>query len=112
MGRKLVAYFSASGTTRKVAEMIAQAAESDLYEIIPKQPYTKEDLDWKDKKSRSSVEMPDDFDYNKVSGLRIESRQKLISVRPQNLAQAERISGVNPADISLLMVNLTSAKGR
>ena len=59
MGRKLVAYFSASGTTRKVAEMIAQAAESDLYEIIPKQPYTKEDLDWKDKKSRSSVEMSD-----------------------------------------------------
>ena len=59
MGKKLVAYFSASGTTRKVAEMIAQAAESDLYEIIPKQPYTKEDLDWKDKKSRSSVEMSD-----------------------------------------------------
>lgn len=59
MGRKLVAYFSASGTTRKVAEMIAQAAESDLYEIIPKQPYTKEDLDWKDKNSRSSVEMSD-----------------------------------------------------
>ena len=63
-------------------------------------------------KNLSGISIPDDFDYNKVSGLRIESRQKLISVRPQNLAQAERISGVNPADISLLMVNLTSAKGR
>ena len=59
MGKKLVAYFSASGTTRKVAEMIAQAAEADLYEITPKQPYSKADLNWMDKKSRSSVEMSD-----------------------------------------------------
>lgn len=59
MGKKLVAYFSASGTTRKVAEMIAQAAEADLYEIMPKQPYSKADLNWMDKKSRSSVEMSD-----------------------------------------------------
>ena len=44
MGKKLVAYFSASGTTRKIAEMIAQAAEADLYEITPKQPYSKADL--------------------------------------------------------------------
>ena len=59
MGKKLVAYFSASGTTRKIAEMIAQAAEADLYEIMPKQPYSKADLNWMDKKSRSSVEMSD-----------------------------------------------------
>lgn len=59
MGKKLVAYFSASGTTRKIAEMIAQAAEADLYEIMPKQPYSKADLNWMDKKSRSSVEMND-----------------------------------------------------
>ena len=59
MGKKLVAYFSASGTTRKIAEMIAQAAEADLYEITPKQPYSKTDLNWMDKKSRSSVEMSD-----------------------------------------------------
>ena len=59
MGRKLVAYFSASGTTRKIAEMIAQAAEAGLYEIMPKQPYTKDDLNWMDKKSRTSVEMSD-----------------------------------------------------
>ena len=48
MGKKLVAYFSASGTTRKIAEMIAQAAEADLYEITPKQPYSKADLNWMD----------------------------------------------------------------
>lgn len=59
MSKRLVAYFSASGTTRKIAEMIAQAAEADLYEIMPKQPYTKDDLNWMDKKSRSSVEMGD-----------------------------------------------------
>ena len=59
MGKKLVAYFSASGTTRKVAEMIAEAAEADLFEIVPKQLYSKADLNWMDKKSRSSVEMSD-----------------------------------------------------
>mgnify|MGYP001660855553 CR=1 FL=1 len=59
MSKRLVAYFSASGTTRKIAEMIAEAAEADLYEIMPKQPYTKDDLNWMDKKSRSSVEMSD-----------------------------------------------------
>ena len=59
MGKKLVAYFSASGITRKVAEMIASAAEADLYEIMPKEPYSKADLNWMDKKSRSSIEMGD-----------------------------------------------------
>lgn len=59
MGKKLVAYFSASGTTKKVAENIAGAAGADLYEIAPKVPYTDADLNWMDKKSRSSVEMND-----------------------------------------------------
>lgn len=59
MGKILVAYFSAGGTTRKVAEMIAETAEADLHEIMPKQPYSKADLNWMDKKSRSSVEMSD-----------------------------------------------------
>ena len=59
MDKKLVAYFSASGTTKKIAEMIAEAAEADLYEIVPKQPYSKDDLNWMDKKSRSSIEMND-----------------------------------------------------
>ncbi|MEE1494491.1 MAG: flavodoxin [Anaerostipes hadrus] len=59
MSKKLVAFFSASGTTKKVAEMIAEDAKADLYEIEPKISYTKDDLDWMDKKSRSSVEMRD-----------------------------------------------------
>ena len=59
MGKKLVAYFSASGTTKKTAQMIAKATGADLYEITPKVAYTEADLNWMDKKSRSSVEMND-----------------------------------------------------
>lgn len=59
MSKKLVAYFSATGTTRKVAETLAEVAGADLYEITPKTPYTSADLNWMDKKSRSSVEMSD-----------------------------------------------------
>ena len=59
MVKKLVAYFSASGVTAKVAERLAQAVDADLFEIAPAQPYTTADLDWTNKKSRSSVEMND-----------------------------------------------------
>ena len=59
MAKRLVVYFSASSTTKKVAEMLAEAAKADLYEIEPKVPYTRADLDWMNKKSRSSVEMND-----------------------------------------------------
>ena len=59
MAKKLVAYFSASGVTKKVAEMISEVSEYELYEIKPKQAYTKADLNWMDKNSRSSVEMKD-----------------------------------------------------
>ena len=57
MNKTLVAYFSASGTTRKIAEMIAEAGDFSLYEITPKELYTSDDLNWMNKKSRSSVEM-------------------------------------------------------
>lgn len=59
MSRKLVAYFSASGVTAKAAETLAKAAGADWYEIKPKVPYSNADLDWTNKKSRSSVEMND-----------------------------------------------------
>lgn len=59
MSKKLVAFFSASGITKKVAGMIAEEAKADLFEIEPKVSYTRADLDWMDKKSRSSVEMSD-----------------------------------------------------
>ena len=59
MSKKLIAYFSASGTTARVAMELAQAAGVDLYEIKPAEPYTSDDLNWMNKKSRSSVEMND-----------------------------------------------------
>ena len=59
MSKKLVAYFSASGTTKKAAERLAKAAGADLFEISPAVPYSSADLNWMDKKSRSSVEMND-----------------------------------------------------
>lgn len=55
----LVAYFSATGTTTKVAHRIAEISKGDIYEITPKQSYTKADLDWHNQKSRSSLEMND-----------------------------------------------------
>ena len=59
MSKVLVAYFSASGTTERVARNLAQAADAALYEIRPAVPYTKADLNWMDKKSRSTMEMND-----------------------------------------------------
>lgn len=59
MSKKLVAYFSASGVTAKAAGKLAKAADADLFEIKPVQPYTRADLDWMNKKSRSSIEMAD-----------------------------------------------------
>ena len=59
MSKKLVAYFSASGNTAALAEKLAKAAGADLYEIKPAVPYTREDLNWQNKQSRSSVEMSD-----------------------------------------------------
>lgn len=57
MNKRLVAYFSASGVTKSAAERLAKMAKADLFEIKPAVPYTRADLDWTNKKSRSSVEM-------------------------------------------------------
>ena len=57
MNKTLVAYFSATGNTAKLAKTLASVVGGDLHEIQPMQPYTSADLDWRDKKSRSSVEM-------------------------------------------------------
>lgn len=59
MSKKLVAYFSASGVTAHAAKLLAEVADADLFEIKPEVPYTKADLDWTNKKSRSSIEMSD-----------------------------------------------------
>jgi len=57
MSKVLVAYFSCGGDTKRAADDIARACGADVFEIKPKIPYTEADLDWKDKNSRSSVEM-------------------------------------------------------
>ena len=59
MAKVLVAYFSASGITRRVAQEFASMIGADLFEIVPEKPYTNADLDWQNSKSRSSVEMKD-----------------------------------------------------
>ena len=60
MAKTLVAYFSASGTTAKVAKDLAAATDADLFEIEPLEPYTRADLNWNNSSSRSSVEMNDE----------------------------------------------------
>ncbi len=70
MSRKLVAYFSASGVTAKVAETLAEAIGADIYEIEPAVPYSKADLDWTNQKSRSSVEMSDPTSRPAITGKR------------------------------------------
>lgn len=57
MSKKLVAYFSATGRTAKVAKLLVEVLGADIHEIKPKEPYTRSDLNWLNKKSRSSVEM-------------------------------------------------------
>lgn len=70
MSRKLVAFFSASGVTAKVAEKLSDTIGADLFAIEPKVPYTKEDLDWMDKNSRSTLEMKDPASRPKIARVR------------------------------------------
>ena len=66
MKKILVAYFSCTGTTRRVAQGLAAAVGADVYEITPAVPYTRADLDWTDSSSRSSVEMKDASQYGRL----------------------------------------------
>ena len=68
MGKVLVAYFSASGVTATLAQRMAKILGADLFEIVPKEIYTKADLNWMDKKSRSSVEMNDRNSRPEIAG--------------------------------------------
>ncbi len=79
MNKKLVAYFSASGVTKKVAERLAKAAGADLFEIVPVVPYTHADLNWMDKKSRSTVEMKD-----------LKARPEIAAV-PENMGEYDTV---------------------
>ena len=70
MSRKLVAYFSASGVTAKLAETLSEAIGADLYAIEPEVTYTKADLNWMNQNSRSSVEMKDPASRPAIAGKR------------------------------------------
>lgn len=59
MSKILVAYFSAEGNTKRLAQTVAEATGGDLFEIQPKQPYSRADLNWQDKNSRTTLEMND-----------------------------------------------------
>lgn len=73
--KMLVAYFSASGVTRRAAQALAEAAGADLFEITPAQPYTKADLNWMDKHARSTVEMADPASRPAIAG-RVEGMER------------------------------------
>ena len=68
MAKTLVAFFSASGTTERVAEDLAEVIGADLFEIAPAEPYTSVDLNWQDKQSRSSIEMNDESCRPAIAG--------------------------------------------
>ncbi len=69
MGNKtLIAYFSASGQTAKLAKTLADVTQADIFEIKPKQPYTAIDLDWNDRSSRSTIEMNDPACRPEIAG--------------------------------------------
>ena len=68
MKKTLVAYFSATGTTKAAAERLAKEMNADLYEIAPEVPYTSADLDWRDKQSRSTKEMQDKTSRPAIKG--------------------------------------------
>ena len=79
MKKILVAYFSASGETARLAKTIADVTGGDLFEILPEAPYTAADLDWKDKTSRSTLEMKDAASRPAISG------------RVENMAQYDTV---------------------
>ena len=68
MKKTLVVYFSATGTTKAAAQKLAKEHSADLYEITPKQPYSAADLDWRDKTSRSTLEMKDKSSRPAIKG--------------------------------------------
>ena len=68
MKKTLVVYFSATGTTKAAAQSLAKEHNADLYEIVPEQAYTAADLDWRDKTSRSTLEMKDKSSRPTIKG--------------------------------------------
>lgn len=93
MSKTLVAFFSASGTTKRTAEDLAAGIGADIYEITPERAYTTADLDWRDQNSRSSVEMKDPASRPKIAGhdANIESYDRIFLGFPIWWYEAPRI---------------------
>ena len=82
MGKTLVAYFSASGVTKKLAQTLADAIGADLFAIEPKVPYTKADLNWMDKQSRSTIEMQNPAPKSQASAKTLQTMTPSSSASP------------------------------
>lgn len=95
MSKRLVTYFSASGITAKVAENLADAIGADIFEIQPEVPYTKADLNWMDKKSRSTIEMSDP------------TSRPAIAAKRDNMDEYDTIAGIFFLNIHLLFPHLS-----
>jgi hypothetical protein len=96
MSKRLVAYFSASGVTAKVAENLADAIGADVFEIQPEVPYTKADLNWMDKKSRSTIEMSDP------------TSRPAIAAKRDNMDEYDTIFVGFPMDATIMQSNFRS----
>ena len=91
----------------KEFERLSESTREQVLYQVRYRGYLERELRWIDKMQHlENIRIPDTFDFSKVISLRTESLQKLQAIRPQNLGQASRISGINPTDISLLMVIL------
>ena len=90
LNNTLVAYFSVTGNTRKLAENLAQVAHADLFEIVPKKPYTEEDCDWHNPESRTSLECNDS------------SSRPAIATHVQNMDQYRNIFLGFPPKLTIL----------
>ena len=100
--KDIVAHF---GVFTQFSKDVLETAEITVHY----EGYLKRGLDLIDKAKRlEDKKLPDDIDYSQILGLRLEAREKLEQIRPFNLGQAGRISGVNPADVSVLMVWLST----
>ena len=76
MSKILVAFFSASGVTKKVSTKLASVLNADLHEIVPQKPYFKEDLDWINENSRSTIEMKKDKSIRPAIANRVENMEQ------------------------------------
>ena len=96
------------GILEEMSKQALEQAETDVkYEgYIQKEREQVEQFNKMEKRK-----LPADINYDEISGLRIEARQKLNKIKPQNLGQASRISGVSPADVTVLIVWLAQNKG-